>query len=162
MSTAGVGGATSGQAANSSPNDVLRDVDLSEFLKLMITELQNQDPLSPMENHQILQQISQIREIEATDRLGTTMESILLGQSVSSASTLIGKQINGLSDSGNEVSGVVERVSLYGKQATLHVAGEKVSLTNVRDIVPVTPDSAGEQPDIAEILQGLIGQGANE
>ena len=52
----------------------LRDLDLNEFLQLMITELQNQDPLDPMDNSEILQQITQIREISATDSLQETLE----------------------------------------------------------------------------------------
>ena len=38
----------------------LKTVDTNQFLTLMITELQNQDPLNPMDNTQMLQQISQI------------------------------------------------------------------------------------------------------
>ena len=37
--------------------DGLRDVDLDQFLQLLITEIQNQDPLDPMENSEILEQI---------------------------------------------------------------------------------------------------------
>ena len=46
----------------------LRDVDIYDFLTLMITELQNQDPLNPMDNAQMLEQIGQIRQISATSQ----------------------------------------------------------------------------------------------
>ena len=45
----------------------------------MITELQNQDPLNPMDNTQMLEQINQIRQIGATDKLTSTLDSVLLG-----------------------------------------------------------------------------------
>ena len=57
----------------------LRNVDLDQFLQLLITEIQNQDPLDPMENSEILEQISQIREISATNNLSDTLASVLLG-----------------------------------------------------------------------------------
>ena len=46
-----------------------KDTNLDDFLKLMIAELQNQDPLDPMENSEMLQQLSQMRSIGATDKL---------------------------------------------------------------------------------------------
>ena len=120
----------------------LRDLDLNSFLQLMITELQNQDPLDPMENSEILQQMSQIREISATDKLTDTLDAVLTGQDLSTASGLIGKQIKALSDDSQEVSGVVERVSLSasdeeggGRQLKIHGGAHEVSLKNIREIV---------------------------
>ena len=48
------------QAGGSS--DAYSDIDIDEFLALMIAELQNQDPLDPMDNSEMVQQIGQIRE----------------------------------------------------------------------------------------------------
>ena len=41
--------------------DSFTDIDIDEFLALMIAELQNQDPLDPMDNSEMVQQIGQIR-----------------------------------------------------------------------------------------------------
>lgn len=127
---------TTSQRQQSSPNDPLRGLDLNEFLKLMITELQNQDPLNPLENAEILAQISQIREIGATDKLGSTLDSVLLGQQLANAGTLIDKRISGLANSGRDVTGVVERVTMEKGKAVLQVGEESVSLNNVREILP--------------------------
>src|SRR6476619_6266517 len=81
---------------NQGANDALRGLDMDQFLKLMIAELQNQDPLKPMENSEILQQISQIRDIGATDKMTSTLDAVLLEQNLSAASAMIGKQIHGL------------------------------------------------------------------
>src|SRR5687767_16024523 len=95
-----------------SNNDALRDLDMSEFLKLMISELQNQDPLNPLENAEILQQISQIREIGATGRLTETLEAVLLGQNLTSATSMIGKTVEALADDASTVKGVVDKVTV--------------------------------------------------
>lgn len=120
----------------------LRDVDLDQFLQLMITELQNQDPLNPMENSEILQQISQIREISATDKLADTLTAVLDGQNLTMASNLIGKRVNALDDQGENVEGVVERVSIAaqddeqsGRTMKLHIGGRQIDLKNVRELV---------------------------
>ena len=52
---------SSGNSLNK-PTD-LKDLDINQFLQLMITELTNQDPLNPMDNTQLVQQIGEIREI---------------------------------------------------------------------------------------------------
>lgn len=134
MTTSAISGTGSGASGIGSAADTLRDVNIDDFLKLMITELQNQDPLNPMDNSQILQQISQIREIASNEKLITTLEAVLAGQNLSSASTLIGKQIAGLSTSNKEVSGTVDRVSVASGKVHVHVGDAQVALNNIRDI----------------------------
>ncbi len=116
------------------PTDRLRELNIDHFLTLMITELQNQDPLDPLKNAEILQQISQIREIGATDQLTDTLESVLLGQNVSSATNLIGKNVRAINDAGDAISGEVDRVTIIGGVPKLHINGEQISLKNVAEI----------------------------
>jgi flagellar basal-body rod modification protein FlgD len=92
--------------------DRLNDVNIDDFLKLMIAELQNQDPLNPLDNDELVAQIGQIRSVGATEKLTSTLDSVLLGQNISSATNLIGADIDAISDDGQKVSGVVERVSV--------------------------------------------------
>jgi flagellar basal-body rod modification protein FlgD len=99
----------------------INDVDIDDFLKIMITELQNQDPLNPLENDELIQQISQIRSVGATEKLTQTLDSVLLGQNVSSATNLIGAEIDGLSDDNENVTGVVEHVSVANGTPKLHL-----------------------------------------
>jgi flagellar basal-body rod modification protein FlgD len=99
----------------------LNDLDLSTFLNLMIAELQNQDPLNPLDNKDMLAQISQLREVGATDRLTETLDSVLLGQNIASATNLIGADIAALSDDGENIEGIVRRVSIVDNSPKLHV-----------------------------------------
>jgi flagellar basal-body rod modification protein FlgD len=107
------------QASNST--DAINDIDLDVFLKLMIKELQNQDPLNPLDNKDMLAQISQIREVGATDKLTETLDSVLLGQNISSATNLIGADITALSDDQQNVQGIVSRVAIDKGAPKLHV-----------------------------------------
>jgi flagellar basal-body rod modification protein FlgD len=104
-----------------STSRAVNDLDLDTFLKLMITELQNQDPLNPLDNKDMLAQISQLREVGATDKLTQTLESVLLGQNIASATNLIGADIAALSDDGENVDGVVTRVSIQDGLPRLHI-----------------------------------------
>jgi flagellar basal-body rod modification protein FlgD len=111
------------QAPRTSSADAINDIDLSTFLELMIAELQNQDPLNPLDNKDMLAQISQIREVGATDKLTETLNSVLLGQSIASATNLIGAEVDALSDDNQKVTGIVKQVSIENGNPSLVVDG---------------------------------------
>jgi len=119
------GGPTSSQPFGE--NNSLNNLDIDAFLDLMIAELQNQDPLNPLENDELLAQISQIREVGATDRLTSTLDAVLLGQNVSSATNLIGADVVALTDDGERVSGNVRKVTIDGTTPRLDVAVDVVA-----------------------------------
>ena len=131
--TAGIMG-TQGQQ-NPTGASAMQDVDLDDFLKLLIAELQNQDPLNPMGNNEMLQQLSQIREIESNDRLTQTLESVLLGQSLTTASGMIGRSITAMTKNGATVTGRVDRVSIVDGMPKLNVDGQVVDLKSVSEIL---------------------------
>lgn len=118
----------------------LREVDVDQFLQLMIAELQNQDPLNPLDNSQLLQQISQIREIGATNQLTETLNSVLLGQNLATASSLIGREVEALTDDAQSIKGLVDRVSVDANDENqkrtfkVHIGEHDIQLNNIRSI----------------------------
>jgi flagellar basal-body rod modification protein FlgD len=139
----GVGGTTaaSGGSGGITGND-LSDVDLDQFLGLLITELQNQDPLNPMDNAQMLEQIGQIREIGSTNQLTETLTTLAIGQELTMASNLIGKTVSALDSNADSVEGLVDRVSVQTDQedptirkVSVHIGSSIVDIKNIREIV---------------------------
>jgi len=137
-------------AANSLQGNGLNDIDLNEFLNLMITELQNQDPLNPTDNAALLQQIGELRGISSNDQLVSTLKSFSNTQELTTASSLIGKTVKGLDTKANEVNGEVTSVSVKidekdrnKRQVQVHVGEQIVDIKNVREIddkvVPAVP-----------------------
>jgi len=108
-------------------NNTLNELQLDDFLNLMIAELQNQDPLNPLENDQLIAQIGQIREVGATEELTQTLSAVLLGQNIASATNLIGADVVALNDSGQRVSGNVRVVSIANGQPSLDLAVESAA-----------------------------------
>src|SRR5271154_2165302 len=109
MSTGSVG-STGSTAAAVNKSDPFASMSTGDFLKLMITELQNQDPTSPEDTSQIMQEIGQMQSIESTTQLTTTLNAMSLGQGLTSASLLINQNIVGLDSNGNSVNGTVSSV----------------------------------------------------
>src|SRR5437867_6840213 len=101
----------SSAASNSNVHD-LKDLDINQFLQLMVSELTHQDPLNPMDNTQLVQQIGELRSIAASDQLTTTLQSLQTQQSLTTASSLIGRQVKALTTDNGDITGVVQSVSI--------------------------------------------------
>ncbi len=127
---------TSGQASGGGFNSV----DTDSFMKLLLSELQNQDPLNPTDNSQMLQQIGQIRQIGATDSLTTTLSNLSNSQELVTASSLIGRSVTGLADDASNVDGVVDRITVETNEDTnsrsvkVHVGEKTMEIKNIRQI----------------------------
>lgn len=65
------------------------------FLKLLVTQLQNQDPMNPMDNAQITSQMAQINTVSGIEKLNESVKSLsgqhLQAQAVQGAA-MIGRQ----------------------------------------------------------------------
>ncbi|MCC9605672.1 hypothetical protein LOC68_21770 [Blastopirellula sp. JC732] len=126
---------------------------MDQFLKLMLAELQNQDPLEPMKNSEMLEQIGQIRSITATEQLSTTLTNVLDGQNILSATTLIGGQVQALTNEGDVVFGVVTGAQITPnddgvREVFLKVlTDDGVATVRLDDIFTVLPSSAGQASD---------------
>ena len=116
--------------------DAYDNLNMESFIQLMVTEMQNQDPMNPMDNAQMLQQLSSMQSINSTKKLTTTLDAVLLGQNLSNAGSLIGKTINGLTADGDEVTGKVDQATLVGNVPYLNVGDKSVPIGNVRYIMP--------------------------
>jgi flagellar basal-body rod modification protein FlgD len=130
----------SSQSTANGPRD-MKDLDINQFLQLMIAELTNQDPLNPMDNTQLVQQIGELRSIAASDQLTTTLQAVQTQQSLTTASSLIGKEVTALSTDNQSITGRVESASVEvdpenNTKRTYRVkVGDKlVDLADVREV----------------------------
>lgn len=126
---------TSGAQSTSRGYDAFQSVNTEDFIKILVTELQYQDPLEPTDSSQILEQVSQIRQIESTQRLNDTMAAVMLGQNLATASSLLDRNVLGLDDNGNPVVGTVDRVSIESGTIKIYVGDSVISLSNVAQIL---------------------------
>ncbi len=85
-----------------------------DFFKILVTELQQQDPLQPGKTSDLIGQVSQIRSIELSKNLTDALTQITRHQRVAGASELIGKfvtaTLTGTDGTSQEVSGLVTGV----------------------------------------------------
>ncbi|HEY0009939.1 MAG TPA: flagellar hook capping FlgD N-terminal domain-containing protein [Tepidisphaeraceae bacterium] len=109
-----------------------------DFIQMMITQLQNQDPMEPAKNEQLLAQMSQISQLESSTQLQTSLKTLVAQNNLSSAGSMIGKSVKGKDAAGAEMSGIVTAVRVEAGNLHLELdSGKKMALENVTDITTV-------------------------
>ena len=96
MITDVTGTATTSTAAADAAMKQSTGMDKDDFLKLFVTQLQNQDPLNPQDSSQFVTQLAQITQVEQAYNTNTNLQSLLNqgGNSMTVAAvSLIGKQV---------------------------------------------------------------------
>lgn len=102
-------------AAAPRESDAFGQMKSEDFYELLITEMQNQDPFNPNETSDMINQVSQIRSIELSSDLTSTLDRMTEQQRSFGTADLIGKFVQGeVTDAeGNvtQLSGVVTGVN---------------------------------------------------
>ena len=112
----------------------LNALDADAFMKLLIAQLQNQDPTNPTSNEDMLAQISQMRSLQSNVQLTDTLTSLGVGQQLSAASAMIGKLIAATNDNGDTVTGQVSSVIVQNGTAYLQVGDQGIKLNQVTEV----------------------------
>ena len=111
-----------------------------DYMKLLVTELQNQNPLEPMDNNQMAAQLAQFSQLQQLEGMNSNFASVLAVNELAYASTLIGKQVSFLHEtqSGDQelASGSVERVTTDEDGKILLTVGDKTPA--LEEIISVT------------------------
>lgn len=68
-------------------------MDKDDFLKLLTTELTHQDPTAPMDNKDLILQLSQFSTLEATTNLNNNMTDFITSSKQANATALLGKEV---------------------------------------------------------------------
>jgi flagellar basal-body rod modification protein FlgD len=113
-----------------------------DFIKMMITQLQHQDPMQPAKNEELLAQMSQIGQLQSSTTLTESLKGMVLQNQIGSAGNLIGKNVQGLDDQNDPVAGVVNSVRVEQDSVFLELDnGKALALGRVTSIA-APPSSA--------------------
>jgi flagellar basal-body rod modification protein FlgD len=89
---AGINAQSSGSAAASAALSK-NQVDYQTFLKLLVTEMKNQDPTKPMESTEYVAQLANFSNVEQSVRTNAKLDQILQVSAISQAGSLVGKTL---------------------------------------------------------------------
>lgn len=121
-------------------------LDRDAFLQLLVLQMRYQDPLSPMENTEMVAQLAQFSSLEQMQNLNesfTQLSGNVDQLNFITANSLLGRTIRGLSTEGEIVEGEVQSVHLDGSLVYLNVDDKLVSMAGVLSIE--APQAATEE-----------------
>jgi flagellar basal-body rod modification protein FlgD len=134
------------QAAASSAGTDKTVLGKDDFLKLLITQLQNQDPTQPMDDTQTVAQMAQFSSLEQMTQLNDSFTKFSQAQAMGTYSNIIGKHISwtetttqGTGDQATTTSvsknGIVSSIQMKNGTAQAVLAdGSQVDVTNIESI----------------------------
>jgi flagellar basal-body rod modification protein FlgD len=138
-------GATSGMwTGNTSETGTVGKAELGKdaFLNLLVAQLKYQDPSSPTDSSQFMQQTATFTMVEKLEELAKAQTSMVNAQNLASATSLVGREISWTEGTATK-TGVVTAVQMNNGTAQLSVGDLTVDLAAVTKVKPAgTPGGA--------------------
>lgn len=134
---------TSGVTSSGSSNTVQstkKQMKTEDFIKMMITQLQNQDPMEPMKNQELMSQMNQISQLQSSSQLQDVLTKLSLQNQIGAAGNLIGKLVRGVDPNSEQVvQGLVTSVKVTKDGVSLELDnGQSLAMEQVTDIAPLS------------------------
>ena len=86
----------------------------ADYMKLLITQLQNQNPLEPLDNNEMASQLAQFSQLQQLESMNTSFAKVLATTELTYANSLIGKEVSFMLETETGAtditSGIVEQV----------------------------------------------------
>jgi flagellar basal-body rod modification protein FlgD len=125
-----------GSGAGAAPEHPGQVLGKNDFLKLMVAQLQAQNPLEPSNGTEYISELAQFSQLEQTTNIAQTSSQSAAAQQVAQAVQLIGHTVSYRDPStGATLEGLVQSVEITSSGASLTVAGatgvEPSSITGV-------------------------------
>src|SRR2546423_5181426 len=118
------------------PKSAAQTLGKDDFLKLLVGQLQHQDPLAPSDDQQWIGQMAAFSQLEQVSNMASSTQKIVDTLNMNGTLSLIGHSVTYLDPTGAPHTGKVETVDVAGGKATLTVDGvagiDSGSVTQVR------------------------------
>ena len=140
---------TQSQAAVATSDDESsNELGQTAFLELMITQLENQNPLDPQDNSEFLAQLAQFSSVEGIDRLNNSFDSFaasFMSNQALQASSLVGTSVAVTTDQAQLAEGGYVGGNITLPASTTDMTMNIYSNTGqLIDSIPLGPQSAGD------------------
>ena len=116
-----------------------------DFLKVMVEQMRNQNPLDPQDNNQFFSQMVQFESLDSMSAMSDAISKLVEVSGLANGSALIGRSVTALVDGGTDpdtgfprgdqkVSGVVDRVTFDNGSPIVHMGNLSVPASKVLEV----------------------------
>ncbi|ROS50369.1 flagellar hook assembly protein FlgD [Frigoribacterium sp. PhB24] len=126
--------AAANAAKSGSSRTTSNTMDSEMFMKLLVTQLKNQDPSTPMDTNAMMSQTTQLAMMEQVTAQTTTANENFSLQMRIAASNLVGREVSYTGADGVEVKGTATSVSFAEAVPKVSVGGKEVALDLISGI----------------------------
>jgi len=128
LSTNSVNSSSTASSSGSEDNTVL---DKTAFMQLLLAQMQNQDPLSPMDTQDYFAQLAQFSMLEQMWNMNESLEQMQSQQQILEGSALIGRTVEFNAGDGTTLTGHVDGIQRYAGSIYVDVEGMQVPLSDI-------------------------------
>jgi len=122
------------ESVTSTASDIQMD-----YMKLLVTQLQNQNPLEPMDNNEMASQLAQFSQLSQLETMNSSFSQALVAAERTYASSLIGKEVSFVAETqegtSDITSGTVEQVINNYEGEVVLISGNYV--IGLEDVITV-------------------------
>lgn len=129
------------------------DLNKEDFLKLLVAQMQYQDPLQPQSNTEYVTQLATFSQVEASENMKSTMEQMEANQLV--GKTVIMKPTNSTTGETSYVTGMVDYVTREGSNVYLSINDR---LYNLADLDTVADTAYMDAVTLTNTFKELVAQ----
>lgn len=109
-------------------------MDSEVFMSLLVTQLRNQDPSSPMDTNQMISQTTQLAMMEKLTAMAAVGDENFSLQMRMAAAALVGQEVTYTNADGETITGIATSVSYAGPVPQVTVGGDEVPLDAISGV----------------------------
>ena len=130
-SIAAISSASTATTDNTTARVAQKTLGESDFLKLLTTQMSNQDPMNPVSDTDQIAQLAQFSSLQS-------MNSLLTNSQLQGATSVIGKNVTAADANGNAVSGTVDSAQVNSGTVYVTINGTQYAYSTITQVAPAT------------------------
>jgi flagellar basal-body rod modification protein FlgD len=107
-----------------------------DFLKLLVAQLQHQDPMNPMDDKEFMGQMAQFSTLEQITNVGSAMQNLASSSDMSRGVALLGHGVTYTTDDDTTASGTAKALQVKDGQVFVSVDGTLVDPSTITEVTP--------------------------
>lgn len=111
-----------------------RELDRDAFLKILVTQLANQDPTQPLQDREFIAQMAQFSSLEQMNKVASSNLQVVQMNAMTLGAQLLGNTVSYANDKGETVTGKVTAVKTVDGTVKVQVGDDLIDLNAIETV----------------------------